>query len=136
MNMDMNKLTVGVVVAMCIVLAGCTATEQGAGYGTLGGAAIGGAVGGWRGAAIGAGAGALTGALMGSAADAQEERRAIRYAAAAPAPITSYPTGIPTDRPGCVRSPWNPNGPLVDISGYPSGSLVRDPITQKVFVVP
>ncbi|MBM3890588.1 MAG: hypothetical protein FJ388_15860 [Verrucomicrobia bacterium] len=132
----MNKLKLGAAMAACLVLAGCTATEQGAGYGTLGGAAIGGALGGWQGAAIGAGAGALTGALAGSAVDAQEERRARYYAASAPPPAASYPTGILTDRPGYVRSPWNPNGPLVDVTGFPRGSLVRDPITQKVFIVP
>ena len=132
----MNRLTLGVAMAACVLLAGCTATEQGAGYGTLGGAAIGGAVGGWPGAAIGAGAGALTGALAGSAVDTQEERWARSYAAARPAPAVSYPMGIRTDQPGLVRSPWNPNGPLVDVRGFAPGTLARDPVTNKEFIVP
>jgi predicted small secreted protein len=120
------------------LLAGCTSTEQGAGYGTLGGAAIGGAVGGWQGAAIGAGAGALTGALVGNAVDSSEERRAQTYAAPPPPPPppASYPAGLLTDRPGFVKSPYNPNGPLVDVRGFAPGTLVRDPVTNRNFIVP
>lgn len=120
--------------AAAMLVAGCTTTEQGAGYGTLGGAAIGGALGGWQGAAIGAGAGALTGALVGNAVE-QDER------AKAPPPPPP-PQGVPlpyggrTDRPGLVRSPWNPNGPLVDVTGFASGSVVKDPTTGKNFIVP
>ncbi len=121
-----------------VLLAGCTATEQGAGYGTLGGAAIGGAVGGWQGAAIGAGAGALTGALVGNAVDQSEERKAKAQPPPPPPPPppNAVPYGIRTDRPGLVRSPWNPNGPLVDVSGFPPGSAVKDPTTGRNFLVP
>jgi hypothetical protein len=57
---------------------GCSSTsttEQGAGFGALGGAAIGGAVGGWTGAAIGAGAGALGGAAVGAAKENADAKR-------------------------------------------------------------
>ncbi len=125
--------------AACVVLIGCTATEQGAGYGTLGGAAIGGAVGGWQGAAIGAGAGALTGALVGNAVDQSEERKAQAQQAPPPPPPPpqpSIPYGLRTDRPGLVRSPWNPSGPMVDVTGFAPGSVVKDPTTGKNFLVP
>ena len=47
----MKKTVIGTVMVVGALLTGCTATEQGAGYGGLGGAAIGGALGGWQGAA-------------------------------------------------------------------------------------
>lgn len=125
--------------AAVVVLAGCTATEQGAGYGTLGGAAIGGAVGGWQGAAIGAGAGALTGALVGNAVEQSEERKARAQQPPPPPPPppgAAIPLGLRTDRPGLVKSPWNPNGPLVDVTGFAPGSVVKDPTTGKNFLVP
>lgn len=139
----MKRLAIGIATVATALLAGCTATEQGAGYGGLGGAAIGGAVGGWQGAAIGAGAGALTGALVGSAVDANEEKKA-RSAppppppppGVPPPPPGGYPMGIRTDRPGFVKSPYNPSGPLVDVTGYAPGTLVQDPTTGKNFLVP
>ena len=39
-------------------------------------------------------------------------------------------------KPGYVFSPYDPNGGYVDISGYPSGSKVKDPYSQKIFLVP
>ena len=134
----MRKLTLAATLGICAVLvAGCTTTEQGAGYGTLGGAAIGGAVGGWQGAAIGAGAGALTGALVGNAVERDEERKAkAQQMPPPPPPGAAVPYGIRTDRPGLVRSPWNPNGPLVDVTGFAPGSVVKDPTTGRNFLVP
>jgi hypothetical protein len=35
-----------------------------------------------------------------------------------------------------VKSPYNPDGPLVDVTGYGSGTLVQDPTTGKNFLVP
>lgn len=122
--------------AGAVLVAGCTSTEQGAGYGTLGGAAIGGALGGWQGAAIGAGAGALTGALVGNAVDQSEENKAKAQPPPPPPPPNAVPYGIRTNRPGLVRSPWNPNGPLVDVTGFPPGSVVKDPTTGRNFLVP
>ncbi|MCX6909566.1 MAG: hypothetical protein NTY01_16195 [Verrucomicrobia bacterium] len=134
----MNKLKLAAaMLAACVMLAGCTTTEQGAGYGTLGGAAIGGALGGWKGAAIGGGAGALTGALVGNAVEQSEERKAkAQPPPPPPAPGAAVPYGIRTDKPGLVKSPWNPNGPLVDVTGFAPGSLVKDPTTGQNFLVP
>jgi hypothetical protein len=133
----MSKLTLAIVITGCVALAGCTTTEEGAGYGTLGGAAIGGALGGWQGAAIGAGAGALTGALVGNAVEQDEEKRAQPPPPPPPPPQAApLPYGVRTDRPGLVRSPWNPNGPLVDVTGFAPGTVVKDPTTGRNFLVP
>ena len=54
-----------------------------------------------------------------------------------PPPVgTTLPYGIRTDRPGLVKSPWNPNGPLVDVTGFPTGQVVKDPTTNQSFLVP
>ncbi len=134
----MNKLTLAATLAACVALvAGCTTTEQGAGYGTLGGAAIGGALGGWQGAAIGAGAGALTGALVGNAVEQSDERKAQAQPPPPPPPPGGpLPYGIRTDRPGLVKSPWSPNGPLVDVTGFAPGTAVKDPTSGRNFLVP
>jgi hypothetical protein len=39
-------------------------------------------------------------------------------------------------KPGLVYNPFDPNGGLIDVSGYASGSKVKDPDSQKIFVVP
>jgi len=39
-------------------------------------------------------------------------------------------------KPGLVFNPFNPNGGYIDVSGYPSGSKVKDPDSQQIFVVP
>ena len=59
-----------------------------------------------------------------------------------PAPRTSstqleFPTAkaVP-DKPGYVVSPFDASGRYVDISGYASGSKVKDPWTDKIFIVP
>jgi hypothetical protein len=39
-------------------------------------------------------------------------------------------------KPGIVYNPFDPNGALIDVSGYPPGSKVKDPDSQKIFVVP
>jgi hypothetical protein len=39
-------------------------------------------------------------------------------------------------RPGVVYNPFDPKGGLIDVSGYASGSKVKDPDSQKIFVVP
>ena len=134
----MSKLRLAAALAVgAVLVAGCTATEQGAGYGTLGGAAIGGALGGWQGAAIGAGAGALTGALVGNAVEQDEEKRAQPPPPPPPPPPGApIPYGVRTDRPGLVKSPWNPNGPLVDVTGFAPGTVVKDPTTGCNFLVP
>src|SRR5260370_6536825 len=59
-----------------------------------------------------------------------------------PVPRTSsaqleFPTAksVP-DKPGYVVSPFDASGRYVDVSGYPSGSKVKDPWTDKIFTVP
>jgi len=39
-------------------------------------------------------------------------------------------------KPGLVYNPFDSKGGLIDVSGYASGSKVKDPDTQKIFVVP
>ena len=64
-----------------------------------------------------------------------------------PAPRTSSPaqeansTAFPTakavpDKPGYVFSPFDSSGRYVDVSGYTPGTKVKDPWTDKIFVVP
>jgi len=40
------------------------------------------------------------------------------------------------DKPGYVFSPFDSSGRYVDVSGYTSGTKVKDPWTEKIFVVP
>jgi hypothetical protein len=50
---------------------------------------------------------------------------------------TEYPTAKPVPaKPGYVFSPFDPKGRYVDVSGYTPGSKVKDPWTDKIFVVP
>ncbi|MDQ2868581.1 MAG: hypothetical protein M3R59_09270 [Verrucomicrobiota bacterium] len=53
------------------------------------------------------------------------------------APATQYPVAksVP-GKPGYVFSPFDPNGGYVDVTGYASGSKVKDPYSQKIFLVP
>jgi len=56
-----------------------------------------------------------------------------RSAAAQP----QFPTAEPVPgRPGLVFNPYDPNGGYIDVSGYAPGSKVKDPDSQKIFVVP
>jgi hypothetical protein len=52
-------------------------------------------------------------------------------------PQTAFPTAkaVP-DKPGYVFSPFDSSGRYVDVSGYGSGTKVKDPWTDKIFVVP
>jgi hypothetical protein len=40
------------------------------------------------------------------------------------------------DKPGYVFSPFDSSGRYVDVSGYTPGTKVKDPWTDKIFVVP
>ena len=50
----------------------------------------------------------------------------------------SLPYGIPVPgRKGMVTSPYTPDeGKCVDVTGFASGSIVKDPYTGKFFLVP
>ena len=50
---------------------------------------------------------------------------------------STFPTAkaVP-DKPGYVFSPFDSSGRYVDVSGYTPGSKVKDPWTDKIFIVP
>ncbi len=48
-----------------------------------------------------------------------------------------FPTAEPVPgRPGLVFNPYDRNGGYIDVSGYAPGSKVKDPDSQKIFIVP
>jgi len=58
-----------------------------------------------------------------------------------PAQASSASTAFPTakavpDKPGYVFSPFDSSGRYVDVSGYTPGTKVKDPWTDKIFIVP
>jgi hypothetical protein len=56
---------------------------------------------------------------------------------AAPAEKKDYPYAQPVPgKPGFVTSPYAPYSGYVDVRGFPPGTEVKDPYTQKVFLVP
>jgi hypothetical protein len=50
---------------------------------------------------------------------------------------TAFPTAkaVP-GKPGYVFSPFDSSGRYVDVSGYAAGTKVKDPWTDKIFIVP
>lgn len=54
---------------------------------------------------------------------------------AAPTATGGYPTAQRTDNPEQVLSPYGPFN-VIDITGFKSGQLARDPSNQKIFRVP
>ena len=53
------------------------------------------------------------------------------------ASATQFPVAKPVPgRPGLVFNPFNASGGYIDVSGYAPGSKVKDPDSQKIFIVP
>lgn len=54
-----------------------------------------------------------------------------------PAPKKDYPYATPVPgKSGFVTSPFAPYSGYVDVRGFPPGTEVKDPYTQKIFLVP
>jgi hypothetical protein len=67
----------------------------------------------------------------------EAERGQSRRSTGTSAPSTAFPTGkLVPGKPGYVFSPFDKEGRYVDVSGFPSGTKVKDPWTDKIFLVP
>jgi len=74
------------------------------------------------------------------------ENAEVSAQAPAPAPTSApptkaakgdYPYGTPVPgKPGFVKSPYAADQGLVDVRGFPPGTEVKDPFTNKIFLVP
>ena len=53
----------------------------------------------------------------------------------APKPRTEHPTAEATETPGRVLSPFPPHN-VIDVEGFKSGALAKDPSNGKIFRVP
>lgn len=128
-----------------LALQSCTQQQQqSAMVGGLGGAAIGAIAGDDSedvilGAAIGAAAGTGAAALQeehnrNQTANQGGEQQA-PPAPPAPAPTQDYPSATKTDNPNLVVSPFKPHN-VIDVQGFQSGQLARDPSNDQIFRIP
>jgi hypothetical protein len=54
-----------------------------------------------------------------------------------PSGAAQFPVAKPVPgKPGMVFNPFKANGGYIDVSGYARGSKVKDPESQKIFIVP
>ncbi len=54
-----------------------------------------------------------------------------------PAPTSQYPYGKPVPgKKGFVNSPYDDKAGMIDVRDYAPGTKVRDPYTNKIFLVP
>ncbi|MDQ2658928.1 MAG: hypothetical protein M3Y03_00745 [Verrucomicrobiota bacterium] len=68
--------------------------------------------------------------------ETSQEASAPAPSAPTSAPKGDYPYGVPVPgKPGFVRSPYSPDK-MTDVRGYAPGTEVKDPYTQKIFLVP
>ncbi len=145
----MKKIGIGMLSLAVLGSVSCTSyQQQGALIGGLAGAGLGAAFGDDHqdvvaGAAVGAGLGAAGAAVH---ENSVRQRNYGRYGippeqqgqprSQAPAPrAEDYPTAQRTTVPGEVLSPYPPHN-RIDVSGYRSGQMVKDPKTGEIFRVP
>ncbi|MFD2257536.1 hypothetical protein ACFSSA_12710 [Luteolibacter algae] len=130
------------------VLVSCTPyQQQGAAVGALGGGAIGAIAGdGSRDAVRGAALGAALGTGVAALQENQQRENRNRYdngfdqqgpyPSERPAPSRDqYPTAERTDNRDQVLSPYPPYN-VIDVQGFRSGQLAKDPSNGKIFRVP
>src|SRR5262249_30630912 len=75
----------------------------------------------------------------GSRTSAQRSASAVPRPGSSPAvkSAVEFPVAQPVPgRPGLVFNPFKANGGYIDVSGYAPGSKVKDPDSQKIFIVP
>jgi len=127
-------LPASLAVAMIGAVSSCTpAQQQAAQYGALGGAALGALNGDdISGIARKAGIGAAIGAVVVAAQDGSLGQFGSQSPAAA---TTQYPYGTATGSAGYIKSPYSPYN-VIDVRGVASGSQVREPGSNNVFLVP
>jgi hypothetical protein len=66
----------------------------------------------------------------------QPSPAATRRPAATPTPAAQFPVARPVPgRPGYVYS-LDPNGGMIDVTGYKPGDKAKDPYTKQIFIVP
>ena len=118
------KKYVGIISIAALMPLAFSSCHTAAGTGAATGAATGAVVGGPVGAAVGAATGAIVGAVV-------DESQAHTYG---PAPKRGWPAAAPTGKAGFYTSPYT--GKLYDLRGVPSGGLVRDQETGKLFRKP